>query len=80
MNTKLIEDWLKKNHPNAKAKLCVKSGVSIPMIEKIFFKQYIPKRPRILWALAEALGVTEDELLQDEPIKKNRAKGQRANL
>lgn len=50
------------------------------MIEKIFFKQYIPKRPRILWALAEALGVTEDELLQDEPIKKNRAKGQRANL
>lgn len=77
MNTKLIKDWLHRSAPNAKAKLSVKTGISISMIEKIMCGQYAPEKPRLSWALANALGVTEEELLRDEPAPALKKKSRR---
>lgn len=60
----LIDQWTHKNYPNGLYKLSVKSGIPASSLAKIRLG-WVPKNERRLKDLADALEVSEDELLED---------------
>lgn len=57
----IIEKWLNENGPLPVERLAMRAGVSASLISKVRLGNE-PKKTRTRQKLAEALGVTEDEL------------------
>jgi lambda repressor-like predicted transcriptional regulator len=59
-----IDDWIAKNGPNGLAKLSIESGIPLSSLAKIR-SGWVPVKKWTRIALAEKLGVTEDELFPE---------------
>lgn len=70
MNTQIIKEWIATHSPMGIEKLAVKSRVSSSGIRNML-KGQAPKNGSVRWAIARALGVSEEHLFP--PVKQKTA-------
>lgn len=68
VNRQIIDNWVLDNAPDGVARLAIKAGLSSSLLSKVRSSGRVPTRPTDRRRLAQAIGVTEDDLfpLADE--------------